>query len=79
LVICPTCDEPFVPEFPARCEWCGYRFADGREPPPIDLGTTPSLLLPELNGRVVAVALGLALLAALVMGWFYYVLNQSGG
>jgi hypothetical protein len=31
LVLCPTCDEPFEPQFPSRCEWCGYRFADGHE------------------------------------------------
>jgi hypothetical protein len=78
LVICPTCDEPFAPQFPARCEWCGYRFADGREPPRIETAT-PAFLLSELNGRVVAVALVLASLAALVMGWFYYILHQSGG
>jgi putative signal transducing protein len=28
-LMCPTCDEPFVPEFPRRCEWCGHEFADG--------------------------------------------------
>ena len=42
-LMCPTCDEPFVPEFPRRCEWCGHEFADGydvedhleREPIPV--------------------------------------------
>ncbi len=26
LLACYVCSEPFVPHFPARCEWCGYRF-----------------------------------------------------
>ena len=30
LVLCGTCDEPFEPEFTARCEWCGYRFSDAQ-------------------------------------------------
>jgi len=42
-LMCPTCDEPFVPEFPRRCEWCSHEFADGyrvedhveREPIPL--------------------------------------------
>ena len=29
VLMCSTCDEPFVPEFPRRCEWCGHVFADG--------------------------------------------------
>jgi len=33
LVLCRTCDEPFEAEFAARCEWCGYRFAEGKELP----------------------------------------------
>jgi hypothetical protein len=28
-LMCCTCDEPFIPEFPSRCEWCGHEFADG--------------------------------------------------
>lgn len=28
-LMCSTCDEPFVPEFPRRCEWCGHEFPDG--------------------------------------------------
>ena len=42
-LMCHTCDEPFVPEFPRRCEWCGHEFSDGydvedhveREPIPL--------------------------------------------
>lgn len=28
-VVCPTCDEPFVPRFYKECEHCGYEFEDG--------------------------------------------------
>ncbi|MDO5579702.1 MAG: hypothetical protein Q4G69_01070 [Planctomycetia bacterium] len=26
LAVCHVCSEPFVPRFPARCEWCGHVF-----------------------------------------------------
>lgn len=28
---CPSCDEPFVPEFAEACPWCDHRFEDGFE------------------------------------------------
>ncbi len=31
VLMCHTCDDPFVPEFPQRCEWCGHEFAEGYE------------------------------------------------
>lgn len=31
LVVCPTCDEAFTPEFYRRCERCGFQFADGKD------------------------------------------------
>lgn len=79
LVLCPTCDEPFAPQFPARCEWCGHRFADGYEPPGSNLLVTSPFMAAEANLRVAAVVLGLAILAALVLGWFYFIANYSGG
>lgn len=30
-VICPTCDEVFVPKFARRCNDCGHRFASENE------------------------------------------------
>jgi hypothetical protein len=33
LLLCPTCDEAFEPQYLRRCEWCGHEFADGVEPP----------------------------------------------
>ncbi len=62
MVICPTCDEPFVPAHPNRCEWCGHRFPDGY---------TVDVVEPEheqLNGRTIAAMLGLgSLLLALAI------------
>jgi len=65
--ICPTCDEPFVPEFSRRCEWCGEMFEVGSAP--------PSRLVPNLHVRQVAVWLALAaglggILILLARGWF---------
>ena len=60
LVLCPTCDEPFRPEFPARCEWCGHRFADGRESRrPRPSSTSP---FEDMNPRVWIVIGGLVVL-----------------
>ena len=54
MLMCSTCDEPFVPTYPSRCEWCGHTFDDGWDdeslPAPVD----------SINGRTVAVMLILA-------------------
>jgi hypothetical protein len=71
LVLCPTCDEPFVPRFPARCEWCGHRFRYEHEPP----GTDLPIFATSLSGPIAFVAIGLVLFAAVVFGWFYYILR----
>jgi hypothetical protein len=76
LVICPTCDEPFQPRFPPRCEWCGHRFGDAHQPraenpsdvPPDDL---------EMNSRTVIVVLGMIASVAALVGWFYYILHRT--
>ncbi len=53
MVICPTCDEPFVPGHANRCEWCGHRFPDGYH---VDVDTTEP---EQFNGRVIGAMLGL--------------------
>jgi hypothetical protein len=65
-VICPTCDEPFSPAFPARCEWCGYRFADGVE---LTAPQAPPIDSTEFNLRVAVVIVGLV---AAMLGAFVY-------
>jgi hypothetical protein len=75
LVVCPTCDEVFAPKYPARCEWCGHRFGDGQEHRPIQsLVPTPEVFQ-QLNGRAALLMIAMAALAALILGWFYYVLR----
>ncbi len=59
LLICPTCDEVFPPEFYRDCPWCGYHFGVGLVP------QTPG---DDVNLRVAA-GIGLALVAALLYLW----------
>lgn len=76
MVICPTCDEPFAPQFPPRCEWCGHRFAGLPEPPPAEAQAAPPAAW-EFNGRVVMVVAGLVAATAALLGWFYYILHRT--
>jgi len=68
LLLCPTCDEPFEPQFARRCEWCGHEFADGIDwtPPAEDDGES-------LSARAVAILAGLLGLAILLLGYLAYV------
>ena len=65
MVICPTCDEAFTPEFPARCEWCGHRFPDGWEPAPY----VPAEPL-DINVRIIATIVAVLLTVAGVIAFF---------
>lgn len=65
VLVCPICDEVFVPGFLARCEWCGYRFADGREAMPAE-SSEPS----EFNGRALAVLAGIVITVAAMIAFF---------
>jgi len=66
MLICPTCDEPFEPEYPRLCQWCGHEFPDGFE---VD-GTVTS---PEqLNSRIIAAVLILGVLGVILSAWFLY-------
>ena len=71
LVICPSCDEPFPPLFPARCEWCGHRFADGWEPSRAQ--QEPS----ELNPRVWIVLAGLIVTVLTMIGVFAALVSEQ--
>ncbi len=66
LLICPTCDEPFSPEYLERCEWCGHVFEQGvpvaEEEPE------------EINAVTIAFVLGLTLLLFGLGSWFLYIL-----
>lgn len=69
VLTCPTCSEPFLPEFPRLCAWCGHEFDEGFDPKEI---VQP---LAESNGRVVAMVLGLLVLAAAAVVYFLVVLR----
>ncbi len=68
MLTCTTCDEPFVPDYLKRCEWCGHAFPDGFEyEPPADL--------PEpLNARILFVFFMLAAGVLALLGWLAYVM-----
>jgi len=70
MVLCPTCDEPFVPQFARHCEWCGHEYADGIDftPPPPDEDQE------QLGPRAVAVIVALLALGALLVGYLVYLL-----
>jgi hypothetical protein len=74
LVICPTCDEPFTPLYLARCEWCGYRFADGRELPPPQLFTSP---FAEMNSRVWIVLAAITMALGGLVGLFAWIARRA--
>ncbi len=69
LLLCPTCDEPFMPAFTRHCEWCGHAFADGT-----DFTPTAAYDGESLGPQAVAVIVGLAVLGALLLGYVLYLL-----
>ncbi|OHB73222.1 MAG: hypothetical protein A2V70_09465 [Planctomycetes bacterium RBG_13_63_9] len=71
MLICPTCDEPFRPEYPRQCQWCGHEFDEGFD---VDV----QLVSGEwANARVVAVIS--ALLVLLLALAVYFMLVVSPG
>ncbi|NLE36489.1 MAG: hypothetical protein GX621_00525 [Pirellulaceae bacterium] len=68
VLMCPTCDEPFLPAFPRQCAWCDHEFPDGYESDEIVQPT------PQADSRVAAIIVGLLILLALVVGYFMFVL-----
>lgn len=63
LLVCSTCDHPFMPEFYRRCEGCGHEFPDGIDAPK----STPVEEAARQGGTFLA-TLGLAA-AALYIAW----------
>lgn len=69
-IICTTCDEPWVPDFYRRCEWCGHDFGRGLATPQGE----PEIRPPErINPRALLVALGLFASCALALIYFAFV------
>jgi hypothetical protein len=67
FLLCPTCDEPFVPRFLARCEWCGHRFNESWEPPEAIAPHNDSM---DLNVRVLITLAGLIIAIAALFAFF---------
>jgi hypothetical protein len=67
--LCSTCDEPFEPEYPRQCEWCGHEFSDG-----YDVGPTAAPAGDEaaLNARAVVLLVGIAVLGVVLAGWLFF-------
>ena len=72
MLICTTCDEPFIPEYPRLCEWCGHEFGDGFE---VECGGLAAEDDEPLNGRIIAVLVGLLLLAVGLAGYFMFLIR----
>ncbi len=73
-VLCPTCDEPFAPEFLARCEWCGHQFRDGRETPPPSPLTSP---FEDVNPRVWILVAGLVAVFVLTLAMLSHIVPKE--
>ncbi len=66
LVICPPCDEPFVPKYLPVCKRCGRHFDDSADSAEqFSPSETNDIQLEAESGRVALVAVGMAILALL--------------
>lgn len=71
MLICTTCDEPFEPEYPRRCEWCGHQFPDGLD---VDV---PQVEVEHISARAVAVIIGLLAVAIALVAYFMLIVQGS--
>jgi hypothetical protein len=65
VLICPSCDEPFVPQYLPRCEWCGHKF----DAEPDEAATVAPGLDESSNGRILVV---MALIVLFAIGGALY-------
>jgi hypothetical protein len=74
MLTCPTCDEPFWPQYLKHCEWCGYEFPDGTE---IEVRSSdvgrPGEPTDPLTPQAIATVVVLGLLAVGLLGWLLWV------
>lgn len=71
LLVCPTCDDHFRPQFYQQCAWCGHEFGDGQR-----LGAGEREVEPEMTSREWWTIWGLAALALGGLIWFLVVLKR---
>jgi hypothetical protein len=69
VLMCPTCDEPFMPEFPRDCAMCGHRFPDGFE---VELRPAPP---EQIGSRVIAMIVGMAALLISLVCYFVWIVK----
>ena len=67
VLMCPTCDEPFIPEFPRDCAMCDHRFDDGFE---VELRHAPP---EQVGSRVIALLVGMAALLIILVVYFMWI------
>ncbi len=68
VLMCPTCDEPFMPEFPCQCAMCDHIFDDGYA---VELHHTPP---EQIGSRVIALMVGMAVVLVGLTAYFMWVL-----
>jgi len=70
-LVCPTCDEPFLPHYLRECEWCNFDFGFGLEKPVrLDESFEPS------NWRVGILIGVLVGLAGLLILWMNVIMRK---
>jgi hypothetical protein len=67
MLICDTCDEPFMPEFYQQCQWCNHDFGEGRPRPQAEVYSDQ----PLFTSRTKLVVLVLVGLLGLVCAYFW--------
>ena len=68
-VICTICDEPWLPKFLRRCEWCGHDFGEGISFELRERQTSEE----NFNYRVTILLFSLVLLVSVLLAWFSYI------
>ncbi|MCC9605120.1 hypothetical protein LOC68_24550 [Blastopirellula sp. JC732] len=69
LLVCPTCDDHFHPQFYQQCAWCGHEFDDGKR-----VTVTPPMQAMSRREWWTIFALGAIAIGTLI--WFAIVLRR---
>jgi len=69
MLVCTLCDEPFVPGYLARCEWCGHDFGSGIRP-------AEPVKHEPMDSRIVATVLGLCAAMLVILAYFAVLLSR---
>ena len=72
MLLCPTCDEPFVPEYSRRCLHCGQQFQSGFE---VNASGESGDYASGFDLRLAAVMAAILALLAAIGGWLYHLFH----